>query len=185
MQAQLKPEKKEFYKCNLYYLRKFFGIKELVMMFFLLLAGLVLYFLYESKLILILFGVFLAVGAVAFAFYFYTVYKGWQLEYANLGVAEVVFAFDEVATTYTVSLNNAEGKAVSIDQFDLKNADKVAFLKGKVYLYQGAATMYYLYPSSFAEGEYEKFREKLALNLDIEKFKMKTKRKVFPKPLIK
>lgn len=154
------------------------------MMVLLLVAGLVLYFLYDSSLILILFGIFLVVGMVAFAFYFYTVYKGWQLEYASLGVVEIVFDFDE-ESTYTVSLCNSEGKAVSVDQFDLKNADKVAFLKGKTYLYQGAATMYYLHLDNFAEGEYEKFREKLALNLDIGKFKMKTKRKVFPKPLIK
>jgi len=184
LEARLKPNKKEYYKCNLYYLRKFFGAKELVMMVLLLAAGLLLRFVYGSWLILILFFIFLAVASVALLFYLYTAYKGWQLEYEKANIAELVITFGE-DTDYTVKLQNKEGDIVSTDQFDLKNADKVAFLKGKTYLFQGAATMYYLFPCDFTEGDYEKFREKLALNLERQKFKMKTKRKTFPKPLIK
>jgi hypothetical protein len=61
----------------------------------------------------------------------------------------------------------------------------VAFLKGKTYLYQGAASMFYIFPDSFTKGEYEEFRKKLSLTLEGDKFRMKTKRKVFPKPVIK
>ncbi len=154
------------------------------MMLLLLAAGLILRLMYGSWLILILFFVFVAVAIGALLFYIYTAYKGWELEYEKTNIAEIVMTFGQ-DTNYIVKLLDAEGKIVSIDELDLQLADKVAFLKGKTYLFQGAATMYYLTPADFTGGDYEKFREKLALNLEPQKFKMKTKRKTFPRPIIK
>ncbi|MGI6213110.1 MAG: hypothetical protein ACOYIQ_00960 [Christensenellales bacterium] len=184
MEIRQKADKKEFYKCNLYYLRKYFGLKELIMSVLLLVAGLVLYFSFGNYLILVLFFIFCAVAAIAFVFYGYTVFKGWQLEYEKPGVSHIVLRFGE-DSVYFCDLIDEAGKKVSADQFDLKNTDKVAFLKGKTYLYQGAASMFYIFPDSFTKGEYEEFRKKLSLTLEGDKFRMKTKRKVFPKPVIK
>lgn len=184
LEIRQQADKREFYKCNLYYLRKYFGLKEAIMAVLLLVAGLILFIAFEQVLILILFAIFVVVALIAVGFYWYTIYKGWQLEYEKQNISTIVLTFDE-GETYTCDLINQDGKKVSSDIFDIKTVDKIAFLKGKIYLYQGAATMYYIYPDAFVKGEYEELRKKLSLLLDASKFRMKTKRKVFPKPLIR
>lgn len=178
-----KVDKKEFIKCNTYFLRKFFGLKETIMLLLLLMAGLILFLVYSNALMLIMFVIVCLSILLALAFYFVTVNKGWKLEFEKAGIKEQILLFKGEILRVT-SLNDL-GETVNEDEYEIKNVDKVAFRKGKIYYFQGVATMFYIYPDAFLQGDYEKLREKLATTLDINKFKMKTRRKTFPRPIVK
>ena len=57
MTVYVTADKKDYFNCSMYYMRRFFGLREILILAILVIVGLVLFFAMAQTFILILFGV--------------------------------------------------------------------------------------------------------------------------------
>jgi hypothetical protein len=169
--------RKDYIACNLYYLKKFIGVKEIILIAFLFTAGLVLGIGVQSMFVLIMCGVTLAVMAGALIFYVAASYAGYNFEFAKRQAIKWETEFDDVG--FTVTLHEDNGKKQYTERRVYSDIDKVALKKDRAYIYFSAAVMYYIRHTDFTEGNFAEFCEYLKEKINLEKFKMKTKRKKY------
>lgn len=174
--TEIKISKKDFISCNMYYLRKYIGLKEILMVVFLFIAGLVLFFTTANLLILILCGVTVLLVAGSILFYVGTANAGYKMEYSKRGVTKIAITFTE--TGFIVE--TFERDSLYTEKKLYTELEKLAVLKDRVYLYVGAAVMYYVKYDSFTEGNFIEFCDFIKEKVEPAKMKMKTKRKQFP-----
>ena len=74
---------KDYNACTLYYLKKFVGVKEYILVGFLLIGGLVLFFAFNQWLILALCGVTVLLMAAAIVVYIALARKGYREEFVK------------------------------------------------------------------------------------------------------
>ncbi|MDD3946513.1 MAG: hypothetical protein PHI19_01585 [Clostridia bacterium] len=176
--TKININKKEYLACNLYYLRKYLGVREFVMVGLLFIAGLSVYLLTYRYLFLILSGVVVIMLLGALWFYQYTSSKGYKMEFESRGATHWEINFDElgfVANTY-----ERGGEEKFTHKCLYADLEKAAILKDKVYLYVGSAMCYYVNYDSFTEGNFIEFCDFIKEKVPAAKFKMRTKKKQFP-----
>lgn len=177
--ANVKINQKDYLACNLYYLRKYLGIKEIVLVALLFVSSFAVFFLTGGKyLFLILSGVVVLLFLGALAFYQYTAIRGYKLEFTDRGATHWELSFDELGIVADTFERGGEEKYTHKCLY--AELEKVAILKDKVYIYVGSAVCYYVTHDSLTQGNFVEFCEFLKEKIPAEKFKMRTKRKYFP-----
>ena len=86
---------KDYNACTRYYLRKYLGVKEYILLALLLIGGLVLYFAFQQLLILILCGVTVLIMSGAIVVYIAFARKGYTEEFVKRNTHEWKFTFYE------------------------------------------------------------------------------------------
>ena len=162
----------------MYYLKKFFSIREIILMAFLLAAAISFLIIFENKFIMIMFVITVVVVLFALSLYIITAKSAYKIDFEKRGVTSQKLIFNEIG--YKVESIDKYGKTLYEEKYLLADVDKVALLKDRVYFYPGVATSFYIYPEYFEEGNYEDFRLFLIDNIDKSKFKMKTRFRQFP-----
>ncbi|HOB64785.1 MAG TPA: hypothetical protein PKH08_06495 [Clostridia bacterium] len=176
--ANVKINQKDYLACNLYYLRKYLGIKEIVLVALLFVSSFAVFFLTGKYLFLILSGVVVLLFLGALAFYQYTAIRGYKLEFTDRGATHWELSFDELGIVADTFERGGEEKYTHKCLY--AELEKVAILKDKVYIYVGSAVCYYVTHDSLTQGNFVEFCEFLKEKIPAEKFKMRTKRKYFP-----
>ena len=94
---------KDYNACTLYYLKKFVGVKEYILVGFLLIGGLVLFFAFNQWLILALCGVTVLLMAAAIVVYIALARKGYREEFVKRNTHEWKFwkEWRSARTAYT------------------------------------------------------------------------------------
>lgn len=176
--TQIKINKKDYLKCNLYYLKKYIGIKEIILSVFLFIAGAVLCFLFKNLFILIMCGVTLVLMGGALLFYIGTSNAGYKMEFEKRGATKWEISFDTEG--FTVDTYERGGEDMFTEKRLFSQVDRIAILKDRVYIFANSAVMYYIKYNDFTEGNFIEFCEYIKTVADPSKFKMKAKRKQFP-----
>lgn len=172
--ADVEINKNDYLRINQYYLKKYLGIKEIILLFVLLVLGLVLFFLTRQKFILIMTIVTFALVLIFVLIYFVSGSRLYKAEFLNRDVKKLSFRFNKDKFEIDVFEKVVDEKYTEV--FVYQNIEKCAILKDRVYIYLGAASMYYIKANDFTEGNFIEFCDFLKKQLPEHKFKMKRAR---------
>ncbi|MFA5449105.1 MAG: hypothetical protein WC292_01515 [Clostridia bacterium] len=167
--------KKDYISANLYYLRKFVGIREIVLAVFLLAAGLTLYFWVGNLFILIMCGITVVLMAGALLFYWGTAVAGYKMEFEKRDAVRWEFFFEK--EEFTADVFEQGGEEKFSDKITYDSLDKVAIKKDRVYIYASAAIVFYIRHQDFTQGNFIEFCDFIKAAVTPDKLKMKTKRR--------
>lgn len=181
-QVKVNIEKKDYMGCNLYYLKRYVGVREIVLMIFLCILGIGMYLWLNTLWALILTAVTVVLVAAVLLFYWGTSLAGYKMEFEKRKALYWQMTFQkEDFLVETFESAEPENKCYP-EKRPLVDLERVAIKKDRVYLYVNSAVMFYVrYDSEFIEGNFVEFAEYLKDTLPPEKFRMKGKRfKMFP-----
>jgi len=170
-EAKVDIIKQEFLKTNRYYLKKYLGLKEYILLFILIGLGLFLYFLTEQLFILILTAVTIALIAVFLLIFTISGLKLFNAEFVNRKVNAWNFKFTD--DNFFIEIHEESIGEQYTEKYIYDNIEKAAILKDRVYIYLGAATMYYIRANDFTSGSFIEFCDFLKKKLPDHKFKMR------------
>lgn len=176
--AKVKIEEKDYLRASSYYLKKYMGLREYILLAVLLIGGLVLYFAFEQFFILILCGITMLLMAGTITAYMITSKKSYKAEFVQRNVREWNVTFTEEEIIIETLEDNGENPYTEKRTYE--QIEKVAILKDRVYIYTGVATLIYVKYDSLQEGNFIDFCEFIKQKVDPSKFKMKVKRKQYP-----
>ena len=166
---------KDYMACNSYYLRKYVGIKELILVLFLLVGALVLYFAFDQLVIMIFAAITIVIMAAAIGVYLVIAKKNYTEEFEKRNTLTWDFNFHEDG--FDITINEEHGEKAYIEKRSYDQVEKVAILKDRVYIYAGPASMYYVKYDAMTEGNFIEFCDFVKEKIDPYKFKMKDKRR--------
>ena len=173
--------KKLFMATNLYYLRRFFGIRELIAFVMLLAAAVATWILLYNPIFFAFFGVITVLIAFAAGMLIFTAHSGFKREFLERGVTVQKLYFDNVK----IRVESYAGEnLVSGEEFLLTRVDKIAVRKDIIYIYPMTAVCFYVTPDSVEGGTFEEFRQYLGRNFPETTFKLRKKVKQFPKNVL-
>ena len=173
--ATVKITERDYMAMSRYYLLKYIGIKELILVLALIVGAFVMYFAFNQVIVAILAGVTLLLMAGAVVVYLAVSKKNYTEEYAKRHTTTWDFAFHEDG--FDITVNEQGGEDAYIEKRSYDQVEKVALKKDRVYIYAGAASMYYIKFDSMTEGNFIEFCEFAKSKIDPYKFKMKEKRR--------
>lgn len=179
MDFTVKCNKKDYFKCSMYYMRRYFGLRECILLAILLTAGILLQVFADMMLVLIFFGVTMLVVLVTAVLFVWTSVSGYKLELEKQGIAYHKIHFDE--DSLTAVYLNAGGEQIATEKFDYSQIEAVVIRKKFIYIYAGVAIFYYLKKEEIGEEKLTDLAAYLRTNVPKEKFKFKTVKRIYPK----
>ncbi|MDY4655443.1 MAG: hypothetical protein SO386_04385 [Eubacteriales bacterium] len=179
MDFTVKCNKKDYFKCSMYYMRRYFGLRECILLAILLTAGILLQVFADMILVLIFFGVTMLVVLVTAVLFVWTSVSGYKLELEKQGIAYHKIHFDE--DSLTAVYLNAGGEQIATEKFDYSQIEAVVIRKKFIYIYAGVAIFYYLKKEEIGEEKLTDLAAYLRTNVPKEKFKFKTVKRIYPK----
>lgn len=163
----------------MYYMRRYFGLRECILLAILLTAGILLQVFADMILVLIFFGVTMLVVLVTAVLFVWTSVSGYKLELEKQGIAYHKIHFDE--DSLTAVYLNAGGEQIATEKFDYSQIEAVVIRKKFIYIYAGVAIFYYLKKEEIGEEKLTDLAAYLRTNVPKEKFKFKTVKRIYPK----
>ena len=160
---------------NLYYLRRFFGVREGILVAVLLTGGLVLMFAFQQWLIMLLAGLTVVIMIAAMIIYLAIADKGYREEYEKRHTEKITISFDE--EDFTVEVHEERGERSYSERRGYDAIEKIALLKDRIYLFMGAGTAYYIMYTDVTEGDFASLCEFLRSKVAPQAFKMKDPRR--------
>ena len=179
MDFTVKCNKKDYFKCSMYYMRRYFGLRECILLAILLTAGILLQVFADMTLVLIFFGVTMLVVLVTAVLFVWTSVSGYKLELEKQGIAYHKIHFDE--DSLTAVYLNAGGEQIATEKSDYSQIEAVVIRKKFIYIYAGVAIFYYLKKEEIGEEKLTDLAAYLRTNVPKEKFKFKTVKRIYPK----
>ncbi|MFA6866679.1 MAG: hypothetical protein WCR54_04095 [Clostridia bacterium] len=174
-----KLDKKKYFNCSMYYLKRYAGIREILLMTVLLAIGLWMYLAYDLILILIFFGITLILLLAAIVLFLITSILGYKHDFSSQNIYYQTLEFFE--DKMIVTSQNIGGEAFYSEEHPYLKIDKIAIKRGKIYIYAGVALFYYVYPESIENGSIQDLAQFLKDHIESSKFKIKTTVRRFPK----
>lgn len=173
--------KKLFMATNLYYLRRFFGIRELIAFTLLAASAVATWILLYNPIFFAFFGVITVLIAIAAGMLLFTANSGFKREFLARGVTVQKLYFDNVK----IRVESYAGEnLVSGEEFLLTRVDKIAVRKDIVYIYPMTAVCFYVTPESVEGGTFDEFKQYLGRNFPETTFKLRKKVKQYPKNVL-
>lgn len=176
-QVEVPIEKKPYMAASMYYLKRYIGVREIVLFTLLFLLGLGLFFWTQAIWAIVLAGVTVFIVAAVVVFYWATALAGYRMEFEKRGATHWQMRFTE--KEFLVETHEA-GDKVYPEKRAILSFDRVAIKKDRVYLYFSGAIMYYIpYNAKFTEGNFVEFTEWIRQVMPPEKFKMRSRKRNF------
>lgn len=173
--------KKLYMATNLYYLRRFFGIRELIAFVLLAAAAVATWIMLYNPIFFAFFGVITVLIAIATGVLIWTASSGFKKEFTARGVTVQKLTFDNVK----IRVESYAGEnPVSGEEFLLTRVDKIAVRKDIIYIYPMTAVCFYVTPDSIEGGTFEEFKRYLGRNFPETTFKLRKKVKQYPKNVL-
>ena len=170
-----KLDPKTHFKMNVYYLRRFFGVKEGILVAILLVGGLVLFFAFDQWLILLLAGLTVVIMAGAMGIYLAISKKGYNEEYLKRHTDEIRMEFDE--EDFSIEVLEERGERAYTEKRAYDAVEKIALLKDRIYIFLGAGLAYYIMYTDMTEGDFGSLCEFLRSKVNPAAFRMKDSRR--------
>jgi hypothetical protein len=175
--ASVKITKKAHLNMGAFYLRKYIGVKELILFVVLIIAGMVIAVLSDQPYVM-----WIAIGSVAMCgicvlLYLVLTAAGYKKEFAERHADKWEFQFNDGG--FVVELYENDEKTQYTEKFAYENCERIAIRPAVIYMFFGAAIQYYIPRESLTEGEYAELCKFLEDVIPVEKFKMKAKMRRF------
>ncbi|MCL2630109.1 MAG: hypothetical protein FWD49_01130 [Firmicutes bacterium] len=171
--AEIPINKSDFLILNAYYLRKYIGLREFILLAVLFTLGSLLYFMSGLPLIFILACVTLGVIFLGVFVFIFTSVKGYDLEFTKRGAYKWQIKFYED----TFEVTQCERDKDYNETRKYQDIEKLALKKDRVFIYGSASVMFYIKHNHFTEGDFANFCEFLKTKVTAEQLRMKKRRK--------
>lgn len=179
MELTIKCDKKDYFWCSMYYIRRYFGLREIILLTLLLVAALLLWFLAGLILIMIFFGVTVLVVLITVALFVWTSVAGFKHDSEKQGIAYQKLSFREDALY--VDFLNSVGETILSEIHEYGKIEAIAVRKNFIYIYAAIAIFYYFKRNKLEEGQFGELTLFLREHVPEEKFKFKTVKRIYPK----
>lgn len=179
MTVYVAADKKDYFNCSMYYMRRFFGLREILILAILVIVGLVLFFAMAQTFILILFGVCVVLILIAFILFLITSIGGYKVDMEKRGIAKQKLEFNEDAIIVTNI--DAKGNPIYIETHPYDRIEKVSVKRKRVYIYAQVSVFYYIIAKKQEPGVCEEVAAFLKKTMKPEVFKIKKKVRALPK----
>lgn len=179
MEILLETDKKAYCKCSMYYFRRYFGVREIILMAVLLTAGLLLFFTARAVMVLILFGVTVLVLLFAVLVFVLTTVAGYKNDAVKCGIAYYKLDFTDDAIKIAALNGNKEPLFEDVRRYG--SLEAIADRKNFVYIYCAVALFFPFERKILGDETFFGLKEFLRANVPEEKFKFKQTKRIFPK----
>ncbi len=179
MEITVKCDKKDYFNCSMYYIRRYFGLREIILMSILLIAGILLLLFANTVFILVMFGLTVAVLLFTVILFIWTSVSGYKHDLVKQGIAYNKINFDE--KQMSVSFLNVGGEHILDEIYEYSKIEAVVIKKDFIYIYAGIAIFFYIKRKNFDEETFLNLCAYLRENVPAEKFKFKTVKRIYPK----
>lgn len=178
-----KLDKKNYFLCNMYYLKRFLGLREIILLLLLAAAALWLFISFKNIIIFIFLGITLLLIIIAIILFLITGIWGYKHDFESTGISYHTIQFFE--DKMVVSSLNKAGEPSFSDEHLYSKIEKIAIKKRKIYIYASVALYYYIIAENIGINEFNTLSAFLTERITADKFKMKkTIRKYPPKKKI-
>ncbi len=171
--------KDDYFKCSMYYMRRYFGLREIIVLSVLLIAGLVLFFVMGNAFILILFGISVLLILIALVLFILTSSGGYKVDMEKKGIVKQKLEFNEDALVVTNIDYN--GNPVFIETHPYDRIEKISVGKKRIYIYAQVSVFYYIWAKNYEPEVCEQISSFLKKILPAEKFKIRKRYRGLPK----
>lgn len=171
--------KDDYFKCSMYYMRRYFGLREIIVLSVLLIAGLVLFFAMGNAFILILFGISVLLILIALVLFILTSSGGYKVDMEKKGIVKQKLEFNEDALVVTNIDYN--GNPVFIETHPYDRIEKISVGKKRIYIYAQVSVFYYIWAKNYEPEVCEQISSFLKKILHAEKFKIRKRYRGLPK----
>jgi len=179
MEITIKCDKKDYFNCSMYYIRRYFGLREIILMLILLVAGILLLLFANTVFILVMFGLTVAVLLFTVILFVWTSVSGYKHDLVKQGIAYNKINFDE--KQMNVAFLDKGGEHLLDEIYEYSKIEAVVIKKDFIYIYAGIAIFFYVKRKNFDEETFLKLCNYLRENVPAEKFKFKTVKRIYPK----
>jgi hypothetical protein len=179
MQITIVPDKKSYFRCSMYYMRKYFGLREIILLALLLAVGIFMYVYGKQIAMLILFAVACLIILLAFVLFIVTSIGGYKVDIEKKGITKQVLDFGE--NEITVTNIGEKGNPIFRETHTYEKLDKIAVRKKFIYIYALVSVFYYVDAAKYDIGTRQALVDFLTSHVSGDKFKMKKTYRALPK----
>lgn len=179
MEIIINTDKKEYFKCSMYYMRRYFGLREIILLSLLLIIGVALFVFAEQLFMLILFAVSVFIILLALMLFLITSITGYKVDMEKKGIAKQKLEFKEDALLVTNM--DKSGTPIFIETHYYDKLDKISIKKKRIYIYAQVSVFYYVCAEKFDAETREKLVDFLQSHVREEAFKIKKTHRALPK----
>lgn len=176
--CNVKVDKKEYMKLSMVNLKRFLGVKELVLYLVLLGAALGLFFGFRIWLFLLLFAIVNLLVVIAVGVFVGTSLTGYKYEFVKTGVQQQKFTVNE--EDIIVENINADGITVFEEKHEKSKIDKLHLTKDRIFIFRSTAIYYYIRQEDVEDGRFYELQDFLKTTYPPVKFKLRKKIKQYP-----
>lgn len=179
MDITVKCNKKDHFNCSMYFMKRYFGLREIILMALLLIAGVLLYVFSDTIIILVFFGITVFVLLLTIVLFVWTSLAGCKHDLVKQGIAwqKIHFGQNEMTVVYL----DAGGEQLFTEKHEYSKIEAVVIKKNFIYIYAGVAIFFYIKKSETEGEEFLALCNHLRTFVPAEKFKFKTVKRIYPK----
>lgn len=179
MNITIKANQSKYFKCSMYYLRRYFGLREIIVLGLLLGISITLYLVSDFYIMFILFGICVFLIIVAAILFLITSKAGYKVDVAKYDITEYNLDFREfelVVTSY-----DSNGKAIYEETHPYDRLDRISIKPNRIYIYALVSVFYYITLDDVTPEKMNELVEFLNEKIPVEKFKFKGRYRKYPK----
>lgn len=179
MEITVKTDKKDYFLCSMFLMKKYFGLREIILLSILFVAGLFLYLFNGYILIFILFGVTCALLLFTFILFLWTSISGYKVDVVKKNVGFIKLDFQE-KTVVATSLTRT-GDFIFSETHFYDKLENIVIKKHKIYIYAGVAIFYYINKNELKLNEATELETLLKSGVPAAKFTFRKRIRTYPK----
>ena len=172
-------DKNKYFKCSMYYMRRYFGLREIILLSLLLGIGLFLFLYLANIIFLVLFGVSALIILFALVLFIITSKNGSKLDYDKMGVVQqqLDFYLDGILVTNL----DKNGNPIFRETHFYEKLDRIALKPKFIYIYAFTSVFYYIYPEDLSDDQRAGLVKFMREHIPADKFKFHRPTRLMPK----
>lgn len=179
MEIIVNTDKKEYFKCSMYYMRRYFGLREIILLSILLIIGVALFVFAGQMFMLILFAVSVFIILLALTLFLITSVTGYKVDMEKKGIAKQKLEFKEDALLVTNM--DKSGTPIFIETHYYDKLDKISIKKRRIYIYAQVSVFYYISADKIDAETREALVDFLQSHVREDAFRIKKTHRALPK----
>ncbi len=179
MEIMINTDKREYFNCSMYLMRKYFGLREIILLFLLMVAAVLLFVFTNNILIFVLFGVTCALLFLTFLLFLWTSISGYKVDIEKKKIAKIRLLFEDkalIATSY-----GKGGEPIFSETHNYEKLENVVIKRDFIYIYAGVAVFYYIKKNALSEKDWSDLNFRLQEVIPPEKFRFRKRIRTYPK----
>ncbi len=180
--ATMPLDKKQYVKCNMYYLLRYFGWWQLLLFVAYIGLSIAIFCVYRNALLLVFAGIIVVLLGVAILIAYLTTLSGYKIEFETRGLKYQKLYFDD--QKLAVDSFREGHELLQQEEFLVTRIEKIALKKDVVYVYPMSAICYYIRQEDLEGATLEEFKDFLKKTFPDATFKMRKKVKMYPNNLL-